>query len=112
MKKLWLLIGLLVVLILTGITGRIALYSVPKPGVTEANYRRIEKGMPVEQVERLLGVAGEPMSPIYPYIRVWMADSMFILITFNPDGTVEDKVIGFDNEPEPPFDMKRRSLGL
>src|SRR5262245_58689965 len=58
-KKCWITVSILIALTIV-LAFAIPALSPPTPGVTYANYSRIEKGMTREQVERLLG---QPLDP-------------------------------------------------
>jgi hypothetical protein len=65
-----------------------------RPGLTESNVRRIRPGMPLAEVEALLGgPAAEAVEmpadyPAYRWQREWREDGASVVVQFFEDGTV------------------------
>src|SRR5262245_56401828 len=89
-----------------------------RPGVTEANVKRIRAGMTVREVEALLGCRAAPMTvsdkdfPL-PNICVQEGDEGWALIYVESDGRVSKASWhSFDRTRPGPLDRLRAWLGL
>jgi hypothetical protein len=87
-----------------------------RPGVTEANVRRIRPGMTVQQVEGLLGgPARYPVSQNDGWDRswagLWFGPDGVADVYFDQHGRVEDGKFVW-NQPRPPGPLDRLLSGL
>jgi hypothetical protein len=98
-KKLVLAFGLVVCLGLVALFGWHLLP--PKPGVTEANFRRLHQGMSKAQVEAILGGPGADQWAVY----AWKGDRCLVAIGFIGDETAGLGWFHVDDGEEPhPWD--------
>jgi hypothetical protein len=90
----------------------------PRPGVTKANFDRIENGMTMVEVEKIFGGKGHEIlipatDSVFVGFRVWFAwtasDGSGAVITFSHNG-VEHK--GWEDSTETILDRIRRWLHL
>lgn len=91
-KKRLLLFAVLPVTV-AGILGVLAMLP-PRPGVTKANFDRIQEGMNVQEVELLLGGPGLPFHGFLDRPRgifVWQADDDSIALVEIVDDSVTSK---------------------
>jgi hypothetical protein len=76
----------------------------PRPGVTRANYERIRGGMTRAEVEGIFGGPGEPSSSDQADgNRLWRGPGLAVLVWFDEQGRVIDKVAreAAEDGPEP-----------
>ena len=61
----------------------------PRPGITKANFDRIQDGMTLAEVERIFGPRTRDRDPVH----IWIADdeSSFAVVGF-ADGAVDSKI--------------------
>jgi hypothetical protein len=92
----------------------------PRPGVTEANFRRVREGMTLAEVQGIFGGPGK-LSPFSPNLSVccwWAGHSGEVYVTMrrdSKDGPLRvQSVLGwpFSDTPDPcPFSRLRAWLG-
>ncbi len=89
MRKRFVLLGLLGLLAVLGAMATQWLVSLA-PGITRANYQRIQVGMSLPAVENLLGGEGaEPSNE--PRARIWSENGIAVLVTLDESGHVATK---------------------
>jgi hypothetical protein len=88
-KKRLLLIAVLP-LIIVGTMGVLALLP-PSPGITKANFDRIEQGMPRGEVVQILGGGGKPLFGDDEAWMLWVADDGSWLTIVFRDDRIADK---------------------
>jgi hypothetical protein len=62
--------------------------STPPPGVTVANFQRLQVGMTEAQVQQILGAAGKPLDVgALSHVKVWYdaEEDLSIMLTFDDD---------------------------
>lgn len=113
MRKKWWLAAVAMAALCAGLTAGIPALFPPRPGVTKANFDRIEKGMQLEQVEAIFGGPGEdrllPLADGSVTLR-WKAGAY----TFAEMRSLDGKVVamGWYGREETFTDKLRRWLGL
>jgi hypothetical protein len=118
MKKKWWIIGFATLAIAGGRAIAIPMLQPPQPGVTKANFDRIEKGMSYAQVDAILGersllqmVQGSFTSSLmYHQHSWWNDDGACAHIVFSLDDEVTDKT--WHPSTETITDKLRRWLSL
>jgi hypothetical protein len=114
MKKKWLLIGIATLAITSGLAVAIPALQPPRPGVTKANFDRIETGMTMSEVEAVFGQGPNIVSvegAVYNPVRDWIgADWAIASIHFNGDDEVASK--RWTPSTETIIDKLRRWLSL
>jgi SmpA / OmlA family len=108
-KKWWLALAALIVIALLVAIG-VPLLLPPTPGVTYANYSRLEKGMTREQVHELLG---EPNVPSNIGADVWENDTGdSVLILYGENGHLDRLGWNGNEEYRTTFEKFRDRLPL
>jgi hypothetical protein len=75
MKEKWWLIGLATLAICGGVAVAIPTLQLPGPGVTKANFDRVEEGMDKEDVEAIFGRPGNRSGPFMGFfVERWTGE--------------------------------------
>jgi hypothetical protein len=109
-KRCLIVAGLLVALICAGSTVTLLIPSMPsnQPGVTKANFDRIEEGMTLQEVEQIFGRPGTYTWSCY----WWQADGARVFVEFDYNGASAGRKTWWEDSTEPILDKLRRWLHL
>ncbi len=82
-----------------------------RPGVTEANVRRVRAGMTLQEVQAILGEGGKiPFGYGAPALRMWEGGAGVAVVSFTTAGRVMDAAF-LPAATASPLDPLRKALG-